>query len=157
MSLSMNEDVKLQESENAWKPKHLLPKTQLTDEDKVTAELIRNFRSVLNKLTPENFNVLIGQLKLLTIDTPARLDECIKLVFEKAIAEPKFSTGYAVMCKELAKIFLVPVEEGSTRNKAIFRIRLITNCQTEFEKHREDTTFKVSKQCTLTSVLLTKT
>ena len=139
----MNEDVKLKEAENAWKPKHLTPKFGVDEEEKVTADLLRNFRSVLNKLTPENFQVLIGQLKNLTIDTPDRLDGCIKLVFEKAIAEPKFSTGYAVMCKELAVIFVVPLEEGQTQSKAIFKNRLITNCQREFEKHREDTTFKV--------------
>ena len=113
------------------------------DEEKVTLDLLRNFRSVLNKLTPENFSVLIGQLKLLTIDTPDRLDGCIKLVFEKAIAETKFNTGYALLCKELAKMFVVPLENGQTQSKAIFKNRLITNCQKEFEKHREDDTFKV--------------
>lgn len=145
MALPANEDVHLKEAENAWKPKHLTPKYGPGEEDKVTTDLLRNFRSVLNKLTPENFSVLMEQLKNLTIDTPDRLDSCIKLVFEKAISEPKFSTGYALMCKELALIFSVPLEKAETQSKAIFKNRLISNCQSEFEKHKNETTFKVTK------------
>lgn len=138
MSLSLKEDVKLNESQNAWKPGHLVQNAELTDEDRATEELYRNFRSVLNKLTPENFGVLVNQVKSYKIDNETRLEGCIKLVFEKAIAEPNFATTYAEMCKEVSGIYMPNEQEG--KKAGLFKIRLITQCQQEFERHRDDAT-----------------
>lgn len=138
MSLSLKEDVKLNESQNAWKPGHLVQNAELTDEDRATEELYRKFRSVLNKLTPENFGVLVNQVKSYKIDNETRLDGCIKLVFEKAIAEPNFATTYAEMCKEVSGIYMPNEQEG--KKAGLFKIRLITQCQQEFERHRDDAT-----------------
>lgn len=57
---------------------------------------------MLNKLTPQKFETLVGQVRDLDIDTAERLQGVIDLVFEKAVDEPNFSVAYALMCRELA-------------------------------------------------------
>lgn len=132
-----NEEVQLNTAENAWKPTVMMKNKEETSEDEMkTAELLRQFRSILNKLTPENFPILIQNLKQLTIDTVHRLDGCISLVFEKAITEPNYSANYAQLCKEVSIVFVVPLDEKNSQQKAVFKNRLITQCQNEFMSHR---------------------
>jgi translation initiation factor 4G len=94
----------------------------------------KNFRSILNKLTPENFNVLLDQIRDLSIDNQERLERCIILLFEKAISEPLFAPCYANLCQEIATMY-VPHKE---KEKVTFRYILVHHCQKEFEKHRTD-------------------
>lgn len=82
MSLSLKEDVKLRETENAWKPTRLKA-IGLTEEETKTEALYKRVRSVLNKLTPQKFNTLVDQVRTLSIDTLQRLQGVINLVFEK--------------------------------------------------------------------------
>lgn len=102
VSISVREDVKLHETENAWRPARLNKGELATDDDKKTEDLYKKVRGVLNKLTPQKFETLIMQIKSLHIDTVERLQGVIDLVFEKAVDEPNFSIAYALMCKELA-------------------------------------------------------
>ena len=91
--------------------------------------------------------MLIAQVKTYQIDTASRLDGCIGLVFEKAVSEPNFATAYAEMCKEIAGIF-VPMDQeggGGAEKKAIFKNRLINQCQQEFERHRDDSAGRQSE------------
>lgn len=139
--LQPNEDVILKEAENAWKPQTLLTTgttNELTEDERKTAELLKQFRSILNKLTPENFSTLIEKLKTLQIDTIERLDSCISLVFEKAILESNYASSYASLCKEVSDVFIVPLDPNNDQQKAVFKKRLITQCQREFEKHRDN-------------------
>lgn len=138
LSLQSNDDVKLNEAANAWKPQMLSNNQELSEEEQKTAELKKQFRSILNKITPENFTTLIGQLKGLKIDNVEILDSCISLVFEKAILEPNFGASYAQLCKEVSDVFVVPLDENNSQQKAVFKKRLITQCQREFEKHRDN-------------------
>lgn len=143
LRLQSNEDIKLNEAKNAWKPQTLIGKeTELSEEERKTEELIKQFRSILNKLTPENFSSLIEKLKTLHIDTVDRLDKCISLVFEKAITEPNYASSYALLCREVADVFVVPLDPNNTQQKAVFKKRLITQCQHEFEKHRDNELIK---------------
>ncbi|CAO1407238.1 unnamed protein product [Diamesa tonsa] len=147
ISLQSNEEVKLNEAENAWKPGAINADGELTEDEQKTLLVFKEFRSVLNKITPENFTVLMGQIKLLEVNTVERLDGCIKLVFEKAISEPNFATSYALMCKEISSVFVVDVKTtGDKTQKAMFKNRLITNCQLEFEKHRDSEIVKNNVQ-----------
>lgn len=66
--------MKLNESENAWKPTHLKKKPDMNDEERETHDVLSKFRSMLNKLTAENFDVLVEQVKTYKIDTMERLD-----------------------------------------------------------------------------------
>lgn len=74
INLSLHDNVKLNEAENAWKPSHLQAKAELNEEEKVTYDVLSKFRSMLNKLTAENFEILLEQVKTYKIDTTERLD-----------------------------------------------------------------------------------
>lgn len=126
LSLSLREDVKLHESENAWKPGILVPNQD--ESDAKTQDLNKKVRGILNKLTPEKFDKLVGQVQNLPIDTPEKLTGVIDLVFDKAVDEPSFSVAYAKMCSEL---------RTKDVQGASFRKILITRCQQEFEKNKE--------------------
>ncbi|XP_052869687.1 eukaryotic translation initiation factor 4 gamma 1-like [Anopheles cruzii] len=135
LNVNIGEEVKLKGSANAWKPRWMQKTEELDEEQQKTSELSRQFRSVLNKLTPENFGVLMEQVKKFEIDTEERLDNCIKILFEKAIMELNFSDTYAQMCKELGTLIEVQSSEKQTTNVLNFKRKLIAQCQREFEKH----------------------
>ncbi|KAG5666407.1 hypothetical protein PVAND_014436 [Polypedilum vanderplanki] len=146
INLSLHDDVKLNESENAWKPTHLKKNDNLSEEEKTTNETLSKFRSMLNKLTAENFGVLVEQVRTFKIDTSERLDGVINLLFEKAISEPKFAPTYAQLCNEIANIQTVSTGTGlqdqvqdKQAKKNTLKVRLITQCQKEFERNKEDT------------------
>lgn len=102
-SVSLNEDVKLNKAEKAWKPsaKKVVSKEKVEEDPEIakTQDLFRRVRSILNKLTPQMFQQLMKQVTELTIDTEERLKGVIDLIFEKAISEPNFSVAYANMCR----------------------------------------------------------
>jgi translation initiation factor 4G len=57
-----------------------------------------HIQSVLNKLTPEKFDVLVAKVKEIGINTLELLRSSVLAVFEKALAEPVFSPVYAEFC-----------------------------------------------------------
>lgn len=60
-------------------------------------------------------------------------------MFEKAISEPKFAPTYANLCKEVAFITTAPIGQGEGgQKKNTLKSKLITQCQKEFERHREE-------------------
>lgn len=134
-------EVKLNEAENAWKPRHLQSET--SRDETGNEELFKRFRSTMNKLTPENFNVLLNELLRLKIDTVERLRGCISLVFEKAISEPNYSRVYAEICSKLGSL-RITTEEG--QKPVTFKSHLLTQCQNEFEKHKQDTSGQSNKK-----------
>lgn len=138
ISLKMQDPIKLREVENAWRPKMLQGEDGRTKEEKETDELYRKFRSVMNKLTPENFDILLNEIMNAQIDTVDRLKGCIKLVFEKAIAEPTYCTIYAKVCKRLSSINITKDSENKEEKPITFRVILLNQCQHEFEKHKDD-------------------
>lgn len=138
LTLSLNNDVKLNEADNAWKPSHLVKKADMTEDERVTHDLLSRFRSMLNKLTAENFDLLVEQVKLYKIDTSERLDGVISLLFEKAISEPKFAPTYARLCQQVAMITTAPQNDSEKGKKTTLKTKLITQCQKEFERHREE-------------------
>ena len=74
LNLSLQNDVKLNEAENAWKPSHLQSDAGLSEDERLSQDVLNKFRSLLNKLTAENFNVLLKQCKDFKFDTVERLD-----------------------------------------------------------------------------------
>ncbi|KAJ8387227.1 hypothetical protein AAFF_G00159460 [Aldrovandia affinis] len=137
LNVSVNDEVQLKKSENAWKPglKREGPVAEDPDSQR-TQDLFRKVRSILNKLTPQMFNQLMKQVTDLTIDTEERLKGVIDLVFEKAIDEPSFSVAYGNMCRCLTTL-KVPMADkpNSTVN---FRKLLLNRCQKEFERDKVD-------------------
>lgn len=127
---SSREDVHLKEAENAWKPAFMCQKPNEKDE---TEELYRQVRSILNKLTAKNFDILTEQFRKLKINTKEKLSGVVNLVFEKAVNEPNFSVGYAQLCNYLAERSREIVTSPTER--AYFKRMLITKCQIEFEQN----------------------
>lgn len=142
VSLSLREDVKLNESANAWKPTFFGKPEAVGDPNNIDM-LCKRVRGILNKLTPEKFEPLLDQLQALNIDNNEKLSSVISLVFEKAIDEPNFSSAYAQLCQKLSR----PMEEkeeaerklsekgNKDANQATFKKELLNKCQTEFNTH----------------------
>ncbi|KAH8283232.1 hypothetical protein KR054_004740, partial [Drosophila jambulina] len=153
VNLSLNQDVKLNENENAWRPR-LLNKLSTNENDsnlKATQEkddLVRRVRGILNKLTPERFDTLVEEIIKLKIDTPDKMDEVIVLVFEKAIDEPNFSVSYARLCHRLiseVKARDERMESGTKSNLAHFRNALLDKTEREFTQNVSQSTAKEKK------------
>ncbi|XP_063393726.1 eukaryotic translation initiation factor 4 gamma 3-like isoform X1 [Cydia fagiglandana] len=137
ISISLREDVRLSETENAWKPTRFKKET-LTEEDAKTQELYKKFRGILNKLTPQKFDTLIEKVKHLEITNQKRLEGVIDLVFEKAIDEPNFSEAYALMCNKLSTL-KVPADNASSPDQCVnFRALIISKCQNQFVTDKVD-------------------
>jgi hypothetical protein len=69
--------------------------------------------------------------------------QVISLLFEKAISEPKFAPTYANLFREIAYIQTVNSGGQNAQDKQskkdTLKVRLITQCQREFERNKEDT------------------
>lgn len=126
--ISLKADVKLREAENAWKPA-FLQKEKPTTMNNAIDELYRQVRLILNKLTAQNFVVLSEQFQSLEIDTSDKLNDVINLVFDKAVNEPSFSSGYAQLCVYLSN------RSQEFQTDASFKRMLITKLQIEFEQN----------------------
>ncbi|XP_010927939.1 eukaryotic translation initiation factor [Elaeis guineensis] len=101
----------------------------LTEKERV----LKTVKGILNKLTPEKFDVLKGQLIDSGITTPDILKDVIKLIFEKAVFEPTFCPMYAQLCSDLnERLPPFPSEELGGKEITFKRI-LLNNCQEAFE------------------------
>lgn len=67
-------------------------------------KLTCDVRSILNKITPQNFDKLTNQIYDMKISTSEMLDRLVDLIFEKAVHEQSFSNLYATLCHELEKL-----------------------------------------------------
>ncbi|CAK7353968.1 unnamed protein product [Dovyalis caffra] len=101
----------------------------LSEEERV----LKTVKGILNKLTPEKFDVLKGQLIDSGITTPDILKGVISLIFDKAVLEPTFCPMYALLCSDLnEKIPPFPSDEPGGKEITFKRI-LLNNCQEAFE------------------------
>ncbi|XP_071454383.1 eukaryotic translation initiation factor 4 gamma 1-like [Hetaerina americana] len=133
VSLSLNEDPKLHEAENAWKPRSKIKENSKKED----GELYAAMRGILNKLTPQNFDKLVLQVMKLPIDSMDKLKGVIDLVFDKAVDEPNFSVAYAELCNYLnSQNISRHAQKNSEESSSDFRKILLKRCQTEFEKDK---------------------
>lgn len=95
-----------------------------------TQQVMRKMKGILNKLTPEKFERLLGQLIPL-ITSHEILQGTITLVFENAVAQPTFVAMYANLCAELDSI--LPEFAGIDGKPESFRKMLANTCQEEYE------------------------
>ena len=93
-------------------------------------QVLRKMKGILNKLTPEKFERLLGQLIPL-ITSHDILQGTIALVFENAVAQPTFVAMYANLCAELDSI--LPEFTGANGKPESFRKMLANTCQEEYE------------------------
>ncbi|KAJ8747613.1 hypothetical protein K2173_014475 [Erythroxylum novogranatense] len=88
---------------------------------------------ILNKLTPEKFDLLKGQLIDSGITSADILKGVISLIFDKAVLEPTFCPMYAQLCADLnAKLPPFPSDEPGGKEITFKRV-LLNNCQEAFE------------------------
>ncbi|XP_052199387.1 eukaryotic translation initiation factor-like [Diospyros lotus] len=101
----------------------------LSDKDRV----LKTVKGILNKLTPEKFDLLKGQLIDSGITTADILKEVITLIFDKAVLEPTFCPMYAQLCSDLdKKLPPFPADEPDGKEITFKRV-LLNNCQEAFE------------------------
>ncbi|KAK8916743.1 Eukaryotic translation initiation factor isoform 4G-2 [Platanthera zijinensis] len=104
-------------------------RSNLSDNERV----LKTVKGILNKLTPEKFDILKGQLIDAGITTPDILKGVISLIFDKAVMEPTFCPMYAELCSDLnEKIPPFPAEDPGGKEITLKRI-LLNNCQEAFE------------------------
>ncbi|WAR14211.1 IF4G3-like protein [Mya arenaria] len=100
-------EVELHKAKKPWKPRRLETadsEKEVEENDDAIEDLCKKTQIILNKLTPQNFQVLVSQMQALKIDTEDKLNGIVDLVFEKTISEPDYSEVYANMCKCLSKL-----------------------------------------------------
>jgi translation initiation factor 4G len=127
----------LHKSDSAFK----VGQTQSDDPEEEAKQ--KAFKGILNKLTPDNFERLTGQLLEVGITEAKTLVGLIGQIFDKALFEPHFCELYSQLCQTLQKRlpeFDDPAEEPAPeggeakRRKLNFRRLLLNKCQEEFEK-----------------------
>jgi len=92
----------------------------------------RKIMSILNKLTPQNFDKLIAQLKEIEYTDAHTLNALIDEIFEKALAEPTFCGMYAGACQCLAEDMPTFINE-ETEQEVTFKAVLLGKCEMEFK------------------------
>nr|KYP31940.1 Eukaryotic initiation factor iso-4F subunit p82-34 [Cajanus cajan] len=101
----------------------------LSDKDRV----LKTVKGIMNKLTPEKFDVLKGQLIDSGITSAEILKDVISLIFDKAVLEPTFCPMYAQLCSDLnEKLPPFPSEEPGGKEITFKRV-LLNICQEAFE------------------------
>ncbi|XP_041998612.1 eukaryotic translation initiation factor-like [Salvia splendens] len=101
----------------------------LSEEERV----LKTVKGILNKLTPEKFDLLKDQLIDSGITTADILKGVISLIFDKAVLEPTFCPMYALLCSDLnAKLPPFPSDVPGGKEFTFKRI-LLNICQEAFE------------------------
>ncbi|XP_022841824.1 eukaryotic translation initiation factor-like [Olea europaea var. sylvestris] len=95
--------------------------------------VLKAVKGILNKLTPEKFDLLKGQLIESGITTADILKGVISLIFDKAVLEPTFCPMYAQLCSDLnEKLEPFPSDEPGGKDITFKRV-LLNICQEAFE------------------------
>lgn len=96
-------------------------------------KVFRSVKGILNKITPEKFDLLLEQMLQAGINSAEILQGVISLVFDKAVLEPSFCALYAELCVHLSKALPEFPADDSNEKPITFRRILLNTCQEEFE------------------------
>jgi len=119
------DDTPLLRSENAYKRQ-----TPTTRE----AELARSVTGLLNKICPENQQVIVEQLAQVVLENADELAQVIEIIFAKALDEPHYCKTYADMVNALKTRYPeFPPLESDEKPLTFVRV-LLNTCQHEFER-----------------------
>lgn len=95
----------------------------------------RQLKSILNKLTPQNFDKLFAQVTEVNIDNADTLIGVISQIFDKALMEPTFCEMYSNFCFHLSGAL---PDFSEDNEKITFKRLLLNKCQEEFEKGEKE-------------------
>lgn len=127
----------------ASNPYMVVSRSQISEDGK----FVRTVKSIMNKLTPENYDSLVKQLDELDLNSEQRLDEMITIIFGKAVEEPSFCSLYATMCKQFQKKQVTVPDATGKVTTHIYRQKLLARCQKEFENdYRQEIQYEKRKQ-----------
>ncbi|GLJ48101.1 hypothetical protein SUGI_1015570 [Cryptomeria japonica] len=101
----------------------------VSEKDKV----LKNVKGILNKLTPEKFDVLKEQLINAGITSADILQGVISLIFDKAVLEPTFCSMYSMLCQDLSTALPQFPSDDPDGKPIAFRRILLNICQEAFE------------------------
>jgi len=110
-------------SDNAWKSND-------SSNDSDNEIVLKNVISILNKLSKDNFDSLTKKLIEIDINNQKLVQQVIEIIFKKAINEPHFGEVYAELCNQLEN-------KNYCDGKINFKREILTQCQKEFEKEKE--------------------
>ncbi|KAH7428597.1 hypothetical protein KP509_09G008000 [Ceratopteris richardii] len=102
---------------------------EMTEKEKI----LRTVKGILNKLTPEKFDVLLDQFLNSGIESADILKGVISLLFDKAVLEPTFCPMYAKLCSHLSTALPEFPSDDEDGKPVTFRRVLLNSCQEEFE------------------------
>ncbi|RAL03533.1 putative eukaryotic translation initiation factor subunit eIF-4F [Aspergillus ibericus CBS 121593] len=152
MPLTAGLDIKpIQTSSTGWKPRSLnQPAAGPTPAGSthMPPDMVqRKVKSALNKMTPENFDRIAGQLLEIVSQSKDESDgrtlrQVIQLTFEKATDEAHWASIYAKFCKRMLESMSAEIKDENIHDKngnvvaggSLFRKYLLNRCQEEFER-----------------------
>ncbi|GAB1209754.1 hypothetical protein APSETT445_008535 [Aspergillus pseudonomiae] len=153
MPLTAGKEVAaLQVSSTGWKPRSVGQAPQSAAAAPGAGYLApdvvqRKVKAALNKMTPENFDRISGQILEIVSQSKDESDgrtlrQVIQLTFEKATDEAHWASIYAKFCKSMLESMSPEIKDENIRDKngnvvvggSLFRKYLLNRCQEEFER-----------------------
>jgi translation initiation factor 4G len=153
MPLTAGKDVPaLQVSTTGWKPRSIGQSASAAAAPPPSGYLPpdvvqRKVKAALNKMTPENFDRIAGQILEIVSQSKDESDgrtlrQVIQLTFEKATDEAHWASIYAKFCKRMLESMSPEIKDENIRDKngnvvvggSLFRKYLLNRCQEEFER-----------------------
>ncbi|KAF8451294.1 armadillo-type protein [Terfezia claveryi] len=119
-----------------------------TEDNRLTPEVVqRKVKAALNKMTPEKFDKISGQILDIASQSKYETDgrtlrQVIQLTFEKATDEAAWSSMYAKFCKVMMESMDPSIKDESIKDREgnvvtggiLFRKYLLNRCQEEFQR-----------------------
>ncbi len=134
INIGLTNAVKLRTAENAWAPAHKKAGT-LVKQVSETHDILKEVTSILNKLTPQKFKILVDRILNLNFSTEERLAGLVNRVCEKAFDEPVFSKTYANLVIHLLRL-AAPSNDDPAQIVCLQTI-LLRKCQSAFQQDRQ--------------------
>ncbi|KAL2872525.1 putative eukaryotic translation initiation factor subunit eIF-4F [Aspergillus lucknowensis] len=152
MPLTAGKEVQgLQVSATGWKPRSVGQAPAAggpTPGGHMPPDVVqRKVKAALNKMTPENFERISGQILEIVSQSKDESDgrtlrQVIQLTFEKATDEAHWASIYAKFCKRMLESMSPEIKDENIRDKngnvvaggSLFRKYLLNRCQEEFER-----------------------
>jgi len=95
--------------------------------------LERRVRGLLNKICPDNLQVITEQLAAIELQNVEQLETIIKLIFGIALTDPHYCETYADMVFTLKSCYPEFPAEREGEKTVTFARALLNTCQNEFE------------------------